>query len=305
MTGAQPRTRVAIPLHRSRPWFDTVAGNIRRLAGVAAATVSDATEVDDTLSRLESSLRGVPHLTFVGARDVGRGWVSHCNDLLDRSREEFFMWLPHDDEIGPDWVVEAERLLDDAQDAVLAHGTIVPIRERGVSSGGRRIEPHEAFDDPDTVARVRHALELCVGGDSSLLGATFRGLQRRSHAVPLPETLDDGDWADVLWATRLLTRGRFVTMSAIYAKRWHPTSAHATWVDGRLREEFRSRWLPDTLVDLDPLERESLLRHAWNVKSARLMRRSDEIRGLFEGSLSWRITAPLRWLGTTVRRLRG
>lgn len=311
MNGIALRTRVAIPLHRSRPWLDNIAANVRRLAGHAAVTISDATGEDDSLALLQVELASLPGLAWLGPRSIERGWVSHCNDLLERSAEEFFAWLPHDDEIDADWVTRGESRLDAIPDAVLALGTMEPVHEPGVTVGGMRIEPFPPFSASDKTARVQRALEECLLGDTSLLGAAFRGVIRRTLAAPLPRTGDDGEWSDVLWAVRMLTRGPFVAIPSAYGKRWHPASTHASWGDARQRVELRTRWLSVALRDLDPAERESFLTAAWAAESAALQDEltstSSAASGLrvdFEGSRSWRLTSPLRHLTSLVRRRR-
>src|SRR5690606_37549572 len=129
----------------SLPWVDNVAGNIRRLPGRAAITVSDATGDDDALEILPEKLGAIDGIDWIGPRKIAPGWVSHCNDLLERAREQYFAWLPHDDEIGADWVADAEETLEALPDAVLAFGPIVPVSESGLTSGGHRIDSFEPF----------------------------------------------------------------------------------------------------------------------------------------------------------------
>jgi hypothetical protein len=310
MNESTPRTRVAIPLHRSGPWVDNVAANIRRLAGHAAITISDATGEDDALPLLQVELASVPGLEWLGRRSIAPGWVSHCNDLLERSTEEFFAWLPHDDEIDADWVLEAASSLDRHPTAVLALGMVVPVHEAGVTDGGYPIEPSSAFGALEADVRIRDALDVCLHGDTSLLGACFRGVQRRDRAAPLPMTPGEGEWSDILWALRMLTHGPFTTMPATYGKRWHPGGAHRAWGDARRWPDFRTRWLPEALGDLGAAERESFLTSAWSAEVVALEQRianersrgEATLRSTFESSRSWRITAPLRRLASSLRR---
>ncbi len=306
MNAGAARTRVAIPLHRSRPWLDNVVANVHRLAGRAAVTISDATGEDDSLALLQRDLASVAGVEWLGPRSIAPGWVSHCNDLLERSTEEYFAWLPHDDEVEIDWVIQAEARLDALPEAVLALGTVEPVDEPGVTMGGTRIEPFSPFSDSDVSARVQHALEECLVGDASLLGAAFRGVMRRTLAAPLPRTRDDGEWSDILWAMRMLTRGPFVAIPSTYRKRWHPASAHASWGDARRRPELRTGWLPEALDDLEEVERDFLLAAAWTAEAIVLRDQvlaagsgaEAQIRAEFEHSRSWRITKPLRRLSS-------
>ncbi|HEU4848926.1 MAG TPA: glycosyltransferase family A protein [Terrimesophilobacter sp.] len=285
--------------------------NVRRLSDHAAITISDASGEDDTLPLLRTELASVADLEWLGPRSIAPGWASHCNDLLERSTEEFFAWLPHDDEIGSDWVVHAESRLDAHPDTVLALGTVVPVHEPGVTSGGFRIDPAAFTGSPDG-SRIRQAVETCMLGDTSLLGAAFRGVMRRSRAAPLPLTQNEDEWSDILWAVRMLARGPFVAMPATYGKRWHPLSAHASWSDPRQSAAFRTRWLPEALADLGSAEREAILTTIWDIESSALRdrisaeraRAEATTRADFERSRSWLLTGPLRRLASRIRARR-
>lgn len=305
------KTRIAIPLYRSEPWVKSIAANVGRLAGHAAITISDATGDDDALEILREQLGATHDVEWIGPRDIAPGWVSHCNDLLNRSREEYFAWLPHDDEIGADWVVHAESVLDSLPHAVLALGTVIPVEEKNVTNGGKTIEPCELFSDTDAHARIRSAAEACAFGDSSLLGAAFRGVMRTSRAVPLPTDHDRDEWADVLWAVRMLVRGPFAPIPAKYGKRWHKANTHSTWSDARLLHDFRTQLLPSALSELSAPDRESIVTGTWSAEALTLRaeisraraQSAKEVREEFEGSRSWRITKPLRFFTHGLGRL--
>lgn len=312
MVAAQ-RTRVAIPLHGSRRWLDVVEANVRRLAGGVALTVSDASGDDDSLAQLQRRLADVPGIEWLGPRPIPRGWVPHCNDLLQRSTDEFFAWLPHDDDVGLDWFARGEAALSADPGAILALGGVVPVVEVGVTRPGYEIAFHPPFSDPDDAARLWHAVEVAVAGDTSLLGAPFRGVMRRASAVPLPSTSDRDEGADVLWSVRMLARGRFTRIPATYGKRWHGDSARKGWRHPRDYAEFRTRWLPEALADLPQPVREELLLRAWALEVSalgeqheRVLEASlDALRGDFARSRSWRLTAPLRRFSDILRRRRG
>jgi hypothetical protein len=312
VTDGSLRTRIAIPLHNSEPWFASILENVHRLAGHAAITISDATQVDDTFDRLRSELAEMPGITWLPRRALNPGWVPHCNDLLSRSNEEYFAWLPHDDCIGADWVTKAEFELDRHPRATLALGAIEPVVEPGVTMTGHSIEPFAQFGESEQEERVRRALEVCLLGDTIVLGAAFRGVLRRASAIPLPATTGDGEWADILWAIRMLVRGPFAATDAVYRKRWHPNGAHLAWGDLRDRAELRSRWLPEALGDLDDATRERTIAATWNVESARLRAgihlerfgAEAALRSDFETSRSWRWTRPLRIATSALRRRR-
>ena len=141
---------VAIPLHRGRRWADNVLGNIARLRGHARVLVSDAHEHDDALRTIRERAEPGDDLTLVGRRDVPAGWVPHYNDLLNRAGTPLMMWLPQDDEIGAEWVVDCARTLRRFPEAILATGALRAIEEEGCERAGLTIVPCPRLAGSDT-----------------------------------------------------------------------------------------------------------------------------------------------------------
>jgi hypothetical protein len=290
--GVTLRTTVAIPLHRSARWVDTVAENVERLGGVARIVVSDADEADDALSVLRSRLGGLD-VEFRGRRRVPVGWAAHCNDLLSHAVTPYVMWLPHDDEIEPEWILEGERALDVDPTAVLAVGSVVRL------GGGVDLPFDPGFSHAEPRARVSAALSALVSGRPTSLGLLFRSVFRRADALTLP----DAEWADVPWAIGMLAQGRAVPTTGIYRKRWHPESVSAGWSPMFWSQRLRSDHIlgaVERLVDR-PAE---LIAQAWEDEVAlmaqhqrmldvEIARLHDE-NAAMRASASWRMTGPLR-----------
>lgn len=226
------RTTVLIPLHRSAPWLPLVEANIARLHDHCRIVVSDAHEHDDALARLREAVAPLPTVTTLGARDLAPGWVAHVNDLLDRADTEFAMWLPHDDEIGPEWILEAQRALDRHPDAVIACGRLVPSThsDHGLAAS---LDPDPVLASRSRVRRLSRAIASIEHGDPAVLGMLFRGVARRELVPPMPERDEHGSWSDIFWALRLLCRGAAVPTTATYAKTWHRASTVQQWTDAR------------------------------------------------------------------------
>ncbi len=319
------RTTVLIPLHASARWLPVVTGTIERLAPSARLLVSDATGLDDTLDRLRERFGARAGIEWVGQRPLARGWVAHCNDLVERSTTEFVMWMPHDDETDGDWVTLGEQALDANPGAVLALGRLRSLERDAEGTEDRALPSHIVLDAhvpflaPDAASRATEALDVCLRGNTSLLGAAFRGVVRREAAVPLPDTGDDGAWADILWAISMLTVGAYAATDAVYWKRWHVANTHSTWRDPRRDPSFRAQVLPDALHALAPVVRAQVLAAAWAADASaqsrqvgRLRRRlGSERRALvalrrsFETSASWRLTVPLRAAARLTGRTQG
>jgi len=142
------------------------------------------------------------------------------------------MWLPHDDEIGADWIDAGERTLDARPDAAAACGRLVP-SPNSEEAMHVALKPDPVLGSHVRVRRLARALALVERGDPALLGLLFRSVLRHDRVPPLPERDEHGSWSDIMWALTLLGRGAAVPMSAGYAKTWHATSAVQQWRDAR------------------------------------------------------------------------
>lgn len=255
------KTTIAIPLHASAQWLESIAETIERLVGVAQIIVSDATLVDDTLERLEERFAGVEGITWRRPTGVAPGWVPHCNDLLDAATTDYFMWLPHDDSIEPDWITVAEEALDTYPEVILAAGVVEATDPEGhVWQYGL----DERFAHPDALVRARSALWWFWQVNRNVLGLAFRGVMRRETAVPLPDFEVSGTGADLPWALRMLWRGRFAALGTVYSKRFHHDgSASKSWDSPPWDRRTRELWAPWGLQDCNRSVATALLAEAW------------------------------------------
>lgn len=303
-----------IPLHQAARWRDQLDEQLTELEGVARIIVSDASGHDETLASLRSS-GNRPHIDWVGPRPLASGWVAHANDLQRRATTEFVMWLPQDDSITRDWILDAEAQLDKEHDAVAACGPIIPLSVDSIGRGAAiAVEPFATLRDPHL--RVTSAIDRLLLGQSSELGIFFRSVTRRAIAPPLPRGVVDDDWSDVLWSIRLLTLGPIAAMAPSYGKRWHDHNTHGRWRDhaAEAPEEVRARLIA-MLTDLEPDQQARAIASVWTSDVRHVREEGDERaehwRALhaalwrdIQGSGSWRVTAPARALGRFVRRAR-
>ncbi|WP_291378071.1 glycosyltransferase family A protein [Demequina sp.] len=311
------RTTVLIPLHRSLPWVEVVERNARALAPVAHVVVSDAGEADDALAVLRDRLADVDQVSFVGRRAIDPGWVAHCNDLQASVTTEFHMWLAHDDEIGADWVVSAERELDANPAATLACGSITELPATEASSVDHQLRRVECAPElSSTDARVRAAAMLSLlAQDAAPLGLLFRSVQRSAATRPLPHR--EGDvFSDVVWALDVVAHAPVVVTTAVYRKRWHPDSEHASWPPLGELPGVRAEWSARAVGALNRDDAVAAVAQAWDDELAReavalraaLAKREDEISQLhaqieaMAATVSWRTTAPLRSLRAAMGR---
>ena len=266
------RTTVSIPLHASARWVDQVVANLRALAPVAHLVVSDATGVDDALDEIRRAVGDIgPEVTWLGPRDLDAGWVAHGNDLLARVATPYAMWLPHDDEVGPDWVHAAEAALDADPAAALACGTVVSVDdEPDIESPGYVLVPAADLGERDVTGRLVAAVRHVMHPSPELLGMLYRSVVRRDAVPPLPATGPDGRWADVLWALSVLASGHLAPIAATYRKRWHAGSAHRSWPDLYDDPRLRTELLPAALTGAPPEAQVTAMAHGWEEDRRRI-----------------------------------
>lgn len=302
------RTTALIPLHRAEAWVDVVERNARELSRVADVVISDADEIDGTLAQLRDRLADLDTVRFVGARPGVTGWVQHCNELQGRVQTEFHMWLPQDDEVDARWVTEAEAALDADPEAGLACGAVVEHAESALLGGGQRIrlEVPEWATRRTSIERRTAMAGAILHDHTADLGIFFRAVQRTDGAQPLPSI--EGDvHADAVWAAHALCRTHAAPLAAIYRKRWHADSEHASW--GALTEErpaliaavsvcaagdeaheVREALMEAVADRLDELKTEALLAHI-EAATARLAAEAAQRElAAMRDSRSWRMT---------------
>jgi hypothetical protein len=218
---------IAIPLHCSAAWYENVCANLDRLKGCAQLVVSDATEFDDTLARLKDRYTERADIEWLCKRKIEPGWISHCNDLLASTRTPLFMWLPHDDEIGPDWPAKACKALEDRPEAAMACGYVVPREGEGFFQPGiMRASPE--YTHPDVQRRLAEAGRRLYA-DGGSLGVLFRSVLRTDLIPPLPKTTQKEEWADLFWILGILKNYPIEIFESEYVKSWHKNNTHGKW----------------------------------------------------------------------------
>lgn len=238
---------VGIPLHESGKWLPVIRENLSALNGNARVIVSDVDERDDTLERLSDEFTGVQDFEFVGRRKLASGWAHHCNDLKSRAKTDYFMWLPHDDSIGSDWVLAGIHALNQNPTASIAFGPMILHNE------GTGAETELVFQSDnarlDARERLVESFRRQFVTRHPAFGHAFRGVQRQALTGFLPTEgspdIDRApDWkADVFWAANALARGPFVPTTAVYWKRDGMESASSAWLSENLTPGFRQQLL--------------------------------------------------------------
>jgi hypothetical protein len=287
---------IAIPMHRSLKHKSIILGNVERLFGHCKIILSDCTEEDSLFKDLEIQFRNVKNVRTIGKRNVGIGWLPHWNDLMNEVETDFFMWLPHDDEIDLDWVsANLQNLVDNPQFAG-SFGLLEQILE-----DGSRKEVCDRFPTLSHSNRKYRANQLI---DNWNLGIAVRAVWDKSKVLPFLLTQDPiHEWGDVIWVYGILLEHPISQISTVsYRKRWYAGSASTFFrifdvvlARNALQREIERRNLPlEIAAELFEIC-ENHLSHQKDELQLQKDQLTQQWVDLFNSKF-WRITSPLRAL---------
>lgn len=222
--GAAPTITVAIPLHRSARWVETVVENVRALPpGVTEVVVSDRTCVDDAAAVLRDRLADDSRAHVV-AEPREMGWEDHYQLLAEEAGGDLFMWMPHDDRFDASWTSTLAATLEAHPEAWLAFGHVACVEVDGVTPSGDWPHP------PPGVVAGWGALRMVLQGE---MGMPFRGLWRRRAVLDAGVRLaprPDFHGVDMLWVFEVALRSALVYDDRTEThKRFYPDSTFASW----------------------------------------------------------------------------
>jgi hypothetical protein len=197
---------VAIALHASSRWVDTIVANVRALPPlVTEVIVSDRSCVDDAARQVRARLADDPRVRVI-AEASGWGWERHYQWLIEQARGEFFMWMPHDDYFPSDWVPCLAETLQAHPHAWLAFGRIELVEIDGRTPTAL---PDMNVYAPGPVT-TRQAVDALI---AARMGVPFRGLCRRQPILDAGIRMRAWRWyrgADQLWNLAVAVRGGMV-----------------------------------------------------------------------------------------------
>jgi hypothetical protein len=287
---------IAIPMHRSLKHKSIILGNVERLFGHCKIILSDCTEEDSLFKDLEIQFRNVKNVRTIGKRNIGMGWLPHWNDLMNEVETDFFMWLPHDDEIDLDWVsANLQNLVNNPQFAG-SFGLLEQILE-----DGSRKEMWDRFPTLTQSNRKYRANQLI---DNWNLGIAVRAVWDKSKVLPFLLTQDPiHEWGDVIWVYGILLEHPISQISTVsYRKRWYAGSASTFFrifdvvlARNALQREIERRNLPlEIAAELFEIC-ENQLSHQKDELQLQKDQLTQQWVDLFNSKF-WRITSPLRAL---------
>lgn len=271
---------VAIPLYQSLKYSDIIIQNIDRLVNHCKVIVSDPSESDSLLLRIESHFQGKDNLRVIGKRTLEKGWVTHWNDLMNEVDTKYFMWLSHDDEIDLDWVVENLRNLLTNPNLAGSFGLLDRILD-----DGSRIEYGERLPTSNVKSREFKANQLL---ESWHLGIATRALWDKSKVLPMLNTWDPFDeWADIIWVYGILLEHNISQIDTVsYGKRYYAGSTHSFFrpFNSILARELLIREINRRNLPLGVIE--ELLQINQDLLT--------QVKALILNSRSWKLIKPFR-----------
>jgi hypothetical protein len=276
---------VAIPLHRSLKYKDVVLGNIDRLAGHCKIILSDCTEEDTLFKDLEIQFRTVKSVRTIGKRSIDVGWLPHWNDLMNEVETEYFMWLPHDDEIDLDWVSENLQNLMDNPQLAGSFGLLDQILENGLL--------RDIWGRFPTIIQSNRKYRANQLIDSWNLGIAARAVWDKSKVLPFLITQDPmHEWGDVIWIYGILLEHPISQISTVsYRKRLYAGSASSYFrafdvalARNSLQREIERRNLPleitTELFEICESHKYSLIRQRNKFLNFKFLRRTSPLGAL-------------------------
>ncbi len=151
---------------------------------------------------------------------VKLGWVRNCNYLLSQCNSEYFMIMPHDDVLMPNYI---ERLLCEI---VSQPGVCTVYSDIGILNGDGIITQRSIKGNK--LERIKLFLL------EHFNAVAFRGIVRSEVFGPdkyIPENRNHNSYGlDTVWNLKMVLKGDIIRIpEVLYKKRFHEKSAHAEW----------------------------------------------------------------------------
>lgn len=230
-----PQVSILVALYNSEPHLRRTLDSIRAQTFTHfQCLLSDDGSKDRTMEICEGYAGSDSRFTILRNTE-NLGWIGNVNRLLDRVGSPFFMFMPHDDALDPEYL---ERLLETLRtnpEAILAFSDMEFIKPGEES---HTIAYHINLTQGSARQRSTHLLRRVP-----YWWIAYRGVVRAALAgneVRLRRNLAGEAFADRTWILDLAMRGTFVRYPrAAYKKYLYPSSVSGRW-KYNLRENLAS-----------------------------------------------------------------
>lgn len=254
---------VAIPLHASLRWVDSISTNIDSLpSSVTEILLSDQTCLDRAAEVLADRHRKDPRIRIL-MEQTNLDWASHCQMLIEEASSDWFMIMPHDDIFPPNWIPVLAEALDRHPQALLAYGHMETVEPDGITPYPHWTPPRQ----PPGVVNAWKAQQMIMEGK---LHIPWRGLFRRQQVLRegikmLPQSAYPNSryWGvDQLWVLAIALRGNLVhDPAAVTKKRIHSFSVSSTMPTARKGDAYTPA--RQVLARFGPRGWKGILMRAW------------------------------------------
>lgn len=205
-----PKVTLCVPVYRAgaflRHTLENALGQSHRDVHVRVAIEPPG---EDEVAICEALRAADPRLSYV-VNDTVLGWAGNIARLLEGVDSDYFLVLPHDDFLHPDYVAQLMGALEARPDAAVAYGDIQ------FMDGGFPRRRCQVLEDGEPVRRL--ASFWAAGGEAP----PWRGLTRRRvlDRGTFPVDAFRGFLVECEWAYRLLCEGPAVRVPrTLYFKR--------------------------------------------------------------------------------------
>ncbi len=193
-----PKVSIGMPVYNGEPFIREALNSL--LAQTYAdfeLIISDNGSTDSTQVICKEFAAKDARIRYFRQAE-NHGPVANFQFVLDESVGEYFMWCAVDEKRDQTFLEQSIEILDNSFDcvSVLSHYEIFDINNSNILE---KITP-SSISSNSPFLRIKRSLE-------DLVPSLIYGIHRKSVIVDIP--LDPFDWSDVLFVSRLVSKGKY------------------------------------------------------------------------------------------------
>ncbi len=193
-----PKVSIGMPVYNGEPFLrEAMISLLAQTYADFELIISDNGSTDSTQVICKEFAAKDARIRYVRQTE-NRGPVANFQFVLDESVGEYFMWCAVDDKRDQTFLEQSIEILDNSLDcvSVLSHYEIFDINNGNILE---KITP-SSIGSNSSFLRIKRSIE-------DLVPSLIYGIHRKSVIVDIP--LDPFDWSDVLFVSRLVSKGKY------------------------------------------------------------------------------------------------
>lgn len=193
-----PKVSIGMPVYNGEPFIrEAMISLLAQTYADFELIISDNGSTDSTQVICKEFAAKDARIRYVRQTE-NRGPVANFQFVLDESVGEYFMWCAVDDKRDQTFLEQSIEILNNSLDcvSVLSHYEIFDINNGNILE---KITP-SSIGSNSSFLRIKRSIE-------DLVPSLIYGIHRRSVIVDIP--LDPFDWSDVLFVSRLVSKGKY------------------------------------------------------------------------------------------------